>query len=85
MNGIPQLYAGPLANGDVAAVIVNWSGKEWNQRFEFNSSLLFGEEINVVVRDLWIRQDIGQVDKGQKIGVDSIPAYGNYAYRIRKL
>jgi alpha-galactosidase len=22
----PQVYAGPLANGDVAAVIINWEG-----------------------------------------------------------
>lgn len=83
----PQLYAGPLANGDVAAVIVNWSGSDYTQRFEFLASDVFGGQDDVgsvVVRDMWKRQDVGVVEKGQKISVESIPGYGNYAFRIRR-
>jgi hypothetical protein len=80
--GTPQVYAGPLANGDVAVVIVNWGGSRHGS-FEFELSQVgISSDLasSVAVRDLWLHEDIGVVSG--KIRVESIPPHGNYAYRL---
>lgn len=74
------MYAGPLENGDVAAVIINWKGSQ-RGTFEFKLSDI-GINNPVIARDLWKHEDIGEFTGTFK--VDSIPAFGSYALRFRK-
>jgi hypothetical protein len=64
----------------VAVVIVNWGGSA-KGAYEVELSAVGIRESSVIVRDLWKHQDISVVT--DKIKVESIPAYGNYAYRLK--
>ena len=75
---LPQVYAGPLANGDVVAVIVNWRASMYG-RYSFELSKI-GIEGRVRGRDLWSGEDIGTFQK--QFVVENIPWYGNYAIRF---
>jgi len=79
--GSPQVYAGLLVNGDIAVVIVNWGGSA-KGAYEVDLSVVGVEKSqSVIVRDLWRHQDV-EVATG-KLKVESIPAHGNYAYRLK--
>lgn len=83
-NSDPQVFAGPLSNGDIAVVVVNWSMSDHGE-FEFDLETV-GVDTNggsVVVRDLWKHEDIGTAQG--TIKVDSIPAYGSHAFRLRHI
>jgi alpha-galactosidase len=83
-KGTPQVYSGPLANGDTAVVVVNWGLFDYGE-FEFDlgvvSAVQNGE--SVVVRDLFAHQDLGTFSGTVKIA--GIPAYGSHAFRLRKV
>jgi hypothetical protein len=64
----------------VAVVIVNWGGSA-KGAYEVELSAVGIRESSVIVRDMWKHQDISVVK--DKIKVESIPAYGNYAYRLK--
>jgi hypothetical protein len=65
----------------VAVVIVNWGGSAKGAYEVELSAVGIQKETSVIVRDLWKHQDISVVK--DKIKVESIPAYGNYAYRLK--
>lgn len=75
-----QVYAGPLANGDVVAVIINW-GETDIENFEFNLREI-GITGTVIARDMWEHADMGEYTGTFKVG--RIPPYGNYALRFRQ-
>ena len=84
----PQVYAGPLSGGDLAVVIVNWSPFTFNQTLivsllDLDFSL--GQLEEVTLRDLWIHQDVSVLSQdNNSIIIASIPAYGSFAYRIKR-
>lgn len=51
--GSPQVYAGPLSNGDVAVVIVNWGGSAKGSYEVDLSAVGIQQAQSVIVRDLW--------------------------------
>lgn len=84
----PQVYAGPLAGGDLAVIIVNWSPFTFNKTLVISMldlGLELGQLEEVTVRDLWAHQDVGVLSQdSDSIRIEEIPAYGNYAYRIKR-
>jgi alpha-galactosidase len=79
-QGTPQVYASPLANGDVAVVVVNWSIFD-HGAFELDLGAVTASPSPVVVRDLFAHSDLGTFSGTFKIA--SIPAYGSHAFRLR--
>jgi len=79
--GAPQVYAGPLSNGDIALVIVNWGGSAKGAYEVDLNALGIDASSTVSVRDLWKKEELGSF--AGKIRVESIPPYGNYAYRLK--
>ena len=75
-----QVYSAPLANGDIAAVIINW--KELNNGpFEFNVADIGITTERYMVKDLWTHETIGPITS-TKFGVEQIPGHGNHALRF---
>ena len=74
------MYAGPLANGDIAVVVVNWG------YFNLGPFTLEFKDIDMsaatvaTVRDLWAHKDIG--DFTGSFHIDHFNAYQSYAFRI---
>jgi alpha-galactosidase len=79
--GKPQVYAGPLANGDIAMVITDWMNSDYGA-FEFDLGAVgVRNSLSVTARDLWKHEDFGTFSG--KFRVDSIPAFGSHAFRLR--
>jgi len=77
------VYAAPMYNGDIAAVIVNWRELAWNS-FSFNLAdigAVGGPGQVIKVRDLWEHKSLGDYTPGL-FTAESIPGHGNKAIRV---
>ena len=74
-----QVYAGPLANGDVAVVIINWGDKDI-ENFVFSLSEV-GVSGTVIARDLWKHEDIGEYEGTFKVG--KLAPFSSLSLRLR--
>ena len=70
-----------MSNGDIAAVIINWSMLE-RGRFSFKLSDI-GINGTAIARDLYEHKDLGKFS--DKFHVEEIAAYGCVALRFRSL
>jgi len=69
-------------------VIVNWASSDYKEPVEVSLDDLginIRDVESVTLRDLWKQEDVSILSNGQKsIKVDGVPAYGNYAFRIKR-
>eukprot|EP00347_Sterkiella_histriomuscorum_P015513 403356745 len=75
-----QVYAGPLENGDIAVVVVNWGFLSLGA-FTLNfSDIDLSATTSATIRDLWEHKDIG--DFTGTYSIDKFEPYQSYAFRI---
>ena len=81
--GKPQVYSGPLSNGDIAVVVTNWAMFDHGE-FSFDLGLIASSSsaTGVIVRDLWTHTDLGTFSGN--FTIDKIPAFGSHAFRLRQ-
>ena len=78
------MYAMPLQNGDVAAVVINWRELDHGE-FEFNLKdigVVAKPNDHIAVKDLWTHKVDGFSYGNGVFKVSSIAGHGNHALRF---
>jgi len=83
--GDHEIWAKPLAHGEVAVCFLNRTDSEWNLNHNWQkNTMYFASDVNVykneyTVRDLWKHKDIGTTRSNTK---QAIPAHGVLMVRL---
>jgi len=77
MGGL-EVWAGPLANGDVAVVLFNRNTTSNNITGQWKD-IGIGAGVKATVRDLWLHQDLGTFTDSITL---SVPMHGSRTLRI---
>ena len=83
--GEHEIWAKPLADGQVAVCFLNRGDKEWNLDYNWQKNIMyFATDINInkkeyTIRDLWKHKDIGTTKTSTNY---SIPAHGVLMVRL---
>lgn len=86
--GEKEIWAKPLANGELAVCFMNRTEAPWNLDYNWHAqTIYFANEVNMrlneyKVRDLWKHKDIGTTAKNTKA---TIPAHGVLMVRLSKV
>ncbi len=86
--GEKEIWAKPLANGELAVCFMNRTETPWNLDYNWHAqTIYFANEVNMrlneyKVRDLWKHKDIGTTAKNTKA---TIPAHGVLMVRLSKV